>query len=51
MENLPQGKQEALINNICEAVAILHRSVKERKTRELIEVIKNENGKYKGIQK
>jgi hypothetical protein len=54
MDRLSADNRELVISNICIALAILHKSVKDRKTREMLEQIKNEDegerdGKYKGI--
>jgi len=54
MDRLSAGNREVIISNICIALAVLHKSVKDRKTREMREQIKNENegeknGKYKRI--
>lgn len=44
MDSLSAGNRELVISNICIALAVLHKSVKDRKTREMLEQIKNENG-------
>lgn len=54
LSGLTNEQQEQVLNNIVQAVQVLHKSVKERVSKQYMEKIKNEDegekdGKYKRI--